>query len=207
MTEKGYYYSAYSFCTAEHGGTHIDAPVHFAKGGLPVNEVPLSRLIGSAVVVDVSQQARNDRDYLVSVDALEAWEATHGAIQPGTIVLLRTGFDSRWPDAERYLGTAERGESGAAKLHFPGLHPSAAKWLVEKHIASVGIDTASIDYGPSKLFESHVALMGAGIPAFENLTKLDALPPTGAFVVALPAKIKGGSGGPLRIVAWVRKRG
>ena len=106
-------------------------------------------------------------------------------------------LDRFWPDAARYLGTAERGVSGAAKLHFPGLHPDAAKWLVDKRIASVGIDTASIDYGASTHFESHLTLMTAGIPAFENLTRLDALPPKGAFVVALPVKIKGGSGGPL----------
>jgi len=207
VTDKGYYYSAYSFCTAEHGGTHIDAPVHFAKGGSPVNEIPLSRLIASAVVVDVAQQSLTDRDYLVGIDDLEAWESAHGPIQPGTIVLLRTGFERHWPDAERYLGTTERGARGAEKLHFPGLHPNAAKWLVKKRIASVGIDTASIDNGPSRLFESHVALMEAGVPAFENLAELATLPATGAFVVALPVKIKGGSGGPLRIVAWVPKGG
>ena len=202
-TERGYYYSAYRFRTAEHGGTHADAPVHFAEAGQSVDEIPLSRLIGPAVVVDVSAKARASRDHRIDVADLERWEAAHGRIPEGAIVLLHTGFDRYWPDAERYLGTAERGAEGAKKLHFPGLHPEAAAYLVERGIGSVGIDTASIDYGPSRDFASHVALMTANIPAFENLKGLDRLPPRGAFVVALPIKIAGGSGGPLRIVAWV----
>jgi len=207
LTDLGYYYSAYSFCTAEHGGTHIDAPKHFAEGRQAVDEIPLSRLIGAAIVVDVREGARRDRDYLIDVTDFERWEQRHGAIPTGAIVLLQTGYADYWPDAERYLGTAERGEAGAAKLHFPGLHPNAAAWLVARGIRSVGIDTASIDFGASKRFESHVTLMQANVPVFENLDRLDALPATGAFVVALPIKTRGGSGGPLRIVAWLPERG
>lgn len=202
-TDGGYYYSAYSFRTAEHGGTHIDAPVHFAEGRESVDEISLSRLIGPAVVVDVSESAEASSDYQIGVADLIKWEQTHGRISKGAIVLLRTGYSSYWRDAERYLGTAERGAQGAANLHFPGLHPDAASWLVERGIASVGIDTASIDFGASTDFASHVALMAENVPAFENLARLDELPAVGAYVVALPMKIKGGSGGPLRIVAWV----
>lgn len=206
-TERGYYYAANRFCTAEHGGTHIDAPRHFAEGRPTVDAIPLSRLIGPAVVIDVSERVRTSRDHRVDVADLRAWEAQHGPIPAGAIVLLRTGFARFWPDAERYLGTTARGEEGAAKLHFPGLHAEAAAWLVERGIASVGIDTASIDHGPSRDFAAHVALMTHDVPAFENLASLDALPPTGAFVVALPTRIEGGSGGPLRIVAWVPEAG
>ncbi len=202
MTEKGYYYSAYSFTTAEHGGTHIDAPIHFAAGRQTVDEIPLERLVGDAVVVDVSAQAIADRSYRIDVAALEAWESEHGPIPDDSIVLLRTGYSQYRPDAEAYLGTAERGAAGAAKLRFPGLHEEAATWLVEnRSVAAVGIDTASIDYGESTHFRAHVALMLANVPAFENVTNLDRLPAKGAFVVALPVKIKGGSGGPLRIIA------
>jgi kynurenine formamidase len=89
-----------------------------------------------------------------------------------------------------------------AKLHFPGLHPDAARWLIaNRSVNAVGIDTASIDYGQSTQFESHRALFAAEIPAFENLTALERLPPAGARVIALPMKIAGGSGGPLRAVA------
>jgi kynurenine formamidase len=202
MTEAGYYYSAYSFSTAEHGGTHIDAPVHFAEGRQSVDQIPLSRLIGDAVVIDVSARALGDRDYQVGVSDVTAWESEHGRLADGSIVLLRTGYGRFWPDPLKYLGTAERGEAGVAALHFPGLHPNAARWLVnERRIKAIGIDTASIDYGQSQTFGSHVTLMSANIPAFENVAHLDRLPATGAFVVALPVKIEGGSGGPLRIIA------
>ncbi len=201
MTDEGYYYSAYSFSAAEHGGTHLDAPIHFAAGKRTVDEVPLDNLIGAAVVIDVAEASLANRDYQVSVADFDRWEAAHGALPVGSIVLIRTGYSRFWPDAERYLGTALRGEAGVAALHFPGIHPAAARWLVERNVRAVGIDTASIDYGQSKRFESHVILMTANIPAFENVAGLEQLPATGAFVVALPVKIEGGSGGPLRIVA------
>jgi kynurenine formamidase len=119
-------------------------------------------------------------------------------------VLLRTGFSRHWPDAARYLGTSERGEQAVPKLHFPGLHPDAAKWIVaNRPIKAIGIDTASIDFGQSTLFESHRTLYAHNIPAFENLTSLERLPVRGAFMVALPMKIKGGSGAPLRAIAIV----
>jgi kynurenine formamidase len=204
VTERGYYYSAYAFSTAEHGGTHIDAPVHFAEGRDHVNEIPLDRLIGDAVVLDVTAQVAKNRDYLVSVSDLQAWEAQHGEIPEGSIVLLRTGFGAYWPDAAAYLGTALRGEAGVAALSFPGLGREAALWLVQRRqTKAVGIDTASIDHGKSKDFATHVALMTHNVPAFENVANLDRLPATGAYVIALPAKIRGGSGGPLRIVARV----
>lgn len=201
-TEAGYYYSAYSFSSAEHGGTHIDAPVHFAEGRRSVDEIPLSQLMGPAVVVDVRRSAQANRDHLIAVSELADWESTHGRIPDDSIVLFRTGFSRFWPDAEAYLGTAMKGEAGVAALHFPGLHPDAAAWLVaERSVKAVGIDTASIDHGQSKGFESHVRLMEANVPAFENVAHLDRLPATGAWVIALPMKIEGGSGGPLRIVA------
>jgi kynurenine formamidase len=202
VTDKGYFYSAYSFCTAEHGGTHIDAPVHFAEGRHPVNEIPLNQLIGDAVVIDVTAAVAKDRDHLISVADLSAWETSHGAIPEHSIVLLRTGFGKYWPDLESYLGTALRGEAGVAALSFPGLGPEAATWLVEqRRVKAVGIDTASIDYGKSRTFATHVELMTHDVPAFENVANLDQLPATGVYVVALPAKIRGGSGGPLRIIA------
>lgn len=204
VTEQGYYYSAYSFTTAEHGGTHIDAPVHFAAGRRPVNEIPLQQLIGDAVVVDVSAKVAADRDYRVTRDDFAEWERRHGSMPQASIVLLRTGFSRYWPDPAAYLGTSLRGQAGAAALSFPGLHEDAAQWLVEERaIKAIGIDTASIDYGKSKDFAAHVALMTRNVPAFENLANLDSLPATGVYVVALPVKIRGGSGGPLRIVARV----
>jgi kynurenine formamidase len=206
-TDKGFYYSAYRYSSAEHGGTHIDAPVHFAKGRNTVDEIPLAQLMGPAVVVDVTRQCEKNRDYLVSESDLKNWEQRNGMIPAGTIVFLRTGFGRFYPDRKRYLGTNARGAGAVADLHFPGLHPTAARWLTQNRtIKAIGLDTASIDYGQSTLFESHRVLFDKNIPAFENLANLDKLPVKGFSVVALPMKIKGGSGGPLRIVAIVPNR-
>ena len=202
MTPQGYYYASNNFFTSEHGGTHIDAPVHFAQGRQAVDQIPLQNLIGSAVVIDLTAAAGANADYQVTVQDFERFEQQHGAIAPDTIVLLRTGFSRHWPDAAKYLGTAERGEAAVAKLHFPGLHPDAAKWIVaNRPIKAIGIDTASIDYGQSTLYESHRVLYDRNIQAFENLASLDRLPPRGATIVALPMKIRNGSGAPLRAVA------
>jgi kynurenine formamidase len=202
VTPAGYYYASNNFFTSEHGGTHIDAPVHFAQGHQSVDQIPLDHLIGRAIVIDVAEASSRNADYQVSVDDFQRWEAAHGQIPRDAIVLLRTGFARHWPDAARYLGTAERGEAAVAKLHFPGLHPDAAKWIVaNRPIKAIGLDTASIDYGQSTRYESHQILYGRDIPAFENLASLERLPATGAHIVALPMKIKGGSGAPLRVIA------
>jgi len=204
MTEGGYFYAANNLCLAEHGGTHIDAPIHFAETGQTLEQVPLQRLIGSAAVVDVSAAAAADTDYQVSVADLQAWEVEHGDIPNDAILLLYTGWGARWPDKQTYLGTTLSGPEAVPQLHFPGLHPDAARWLVEnRRIAALGIDTPSIDYGQSTSFDSHRILYPENIPAFENVASLDRLPPSGAYVVALPMKIAGGSGGPLRIVGIV----
>lgn len=202
VTEQGYYYAANNFFSAEHGGTHIDAPIHFAKGRWTVDQIPLERLTGPAVVVDVSAASEADADYQITAADLQRWEQANGQIPDGAIILLRTGFSKRWPDPLRYLGTTDRGAGAVARLHFPGLHPDAAGWLAEnRSVDAVGIDTASIDRGQSTQFESHRILNDRNIPAFENLTNLDRLPAVGAWIVALPMKIGGGSGGPLRAMA------
>ena len=204
QTPGGYYYSAYNFSAAEHGGTHIDAPVHFAEGKKTVDQLPLEQLIAPAVKVDVSAKALANRDYLVTTEDLQAWEAANGRIPDGSIVLLQTGYGKFWPDKKSYLGTDRTGPEAVAELHFPGLDPAAADWLVKnRKINAIGLDTASIDYGQSTAFTSHVTLMTNNIPAFENVANLDQVPVKGAYMMALPMKIKGGSGAPLRIVAFV----
>ena len=204
VTDKGYYYSAYNFSAAEHGGTHIDAPVHFAQGAKTVDQLEPSQLIAPGVKIDVSAKAASNRDYLVSVDDIHQWESANGTLPDGCIVLLQTGFGKYWPDKMQYLGTDQKGADAVKDLHFPGLDPEAAKWLVaNRKIKAVGLDTASIDYGQSTEFASHVELMTNNIPAFENVANLDKIPATGFQIIALPMKIKGGSGAPLRIVAFL----
>jgi kynurenine formamidase len=200
-TEGGWYYTAYNFSAAEHGGTHLDAPIHFAEGANTADEIPVDQMIGPGFVIDVSEQAAADVDYRVSAADIEAFEAEHGQIPQGAIVLIDTGRAGLYSDREAYMGTAERGDAAVPKLHFPGLGKDGAELLVARGIGAVGIDTPSIDHGQSKNFETHVALMTNDIPAFENVADMSELPPTGATVVALPMKIEGGSGGPLRIVA------
>lgn len=202
VTPGGFYYEAYNYCAAEHGGTHLDAPSHFAKGKWSTDQIPLERLTGEAAVVDVSAKALKDADYLISVADVEEWEKANGKLSDDIILLFRTGYGSFYPDAKKYLGTDERGPDAVAKLHFPAIDPALATWLVKnRKIKAVGIDVASVDYGQSKDFKTHQILYGENICGFENVANMDKLPVKGAFIIALPMKIRNGSGGPLRIVA------
>jgi kynurenine formamidase len=201
-TPGGYFYSAFALSTPEHGGTHLDAPIHFGEGKPAAEAIPLTRLVAPAVVIDVSAKAATDRGYLLTPDDVAAFEREHGRIAEGTIVLLRTGWSRHWPDVLAYLGDNTPGD--ASKLNFPSFGPDAARVLVdERRVAALGADVASIDGGPSTDFMVHRIAAAAEVPGFENLTNLDQLPPTGALVIALPMKIEGGSGGPLRAIAMV----
>jgi kynurenine formamidase len=196
----GYWYASATYAASEHGGTHIDSPIHFAEGGATVDRIPPEKLIGPAVVIDVSEACARDRDYRLRVADIAAWERAHGPIPAGAIVLMRTGWGRFWPDKVRYLGSATPDD--AASLHFPGISQEAARWLAaEREIDGVGTDTASLDAGPSRDFLAHRALNGAGLYGLENVAHLDRLPPTGATLIALPMKIKGGTGAPTRIIA------
>ena len=200
--ETGYFYSAYSVCTPEHGGTHLDAPVHFSSSGQATDEIPLASLIAPAVVIDVTASANEDRNYRVSAADVTAFEETHGRIPEGSIVLARTGWSRYWPDAIAYLGDDTPGD--ASKLEFPGFGADAVGILAEdRGVAMIGIDTASIDYGKSQDFMAHRVGAAQNVANLENLTNLAELPATGSFVMALPMKIEGGSGGPVRVVALI----
>jgi kynurenine formamidase len=199
VNDKGYFYSSYSYAAAEHLGTHADAPIHFAEGRRTLDAVPIRQWIGQGVVLDVAAACDNDPDYVVSDSDIQAHETEHGPIPPGALVLVRTGWSRFWPDAKRYMGDDTPGATD--NLHFPGVGEDAARILAARRVSAVGIDTASIDHGPSSDFPSHRILAAENIPLLENLTGLEQLPPRGAWIIALPMKIGGGSGGPLRIVA------
>jgi kynurenine formamidase len=201
-TPGGWFYAANSVCTPEHGGTHLDAPIHFDRNGKTIDQIPLRQLIAPAVVIDVTAKAAADADYRLSVDDVRTWEKRHGTIPAGAIVLLRTGWAKHWPDRKQYLGDDTPGD--ASKLHFPSYGKESAEYLIgQRHVGAIGLDTASIDYGASKDFVVHRIASAAGVPGLENLANLDQVPETGAWVIALPMKIGGGSGGPLRAVALV----
>lgn len=201
-TDGGWFYTANAFCTAEHGGTHLDAPSHFHQDGQTVDELPLDRLIGPAVVIDVSAQAGADADYALTRNDVLRHESTHGRIPPDVIVLLRTDWSRRWPDVEAYLGDDTPGN--ASRLSFPGYGAAAARLLVEERgVAVLGVDTASIDPGQSSDFPVHRLAAARQVAGLENLTGLADLPATGATVIALPMKVAGGSGAPVRVVAML----
>jgi kynurenine formamidase len=201
-TPGGWFYSSFAYSSPEHGGTHLDAPIHFAQHGLTSEKIPLDRLIAPAVVIDVSRKAAADRDYRLTPADVAEFERAHGRIAPGTIVLLRTGWSARWPNVKAYMGDDTKGD--ATHLHFPSFGADAARLLVnERKVAGIGADVASIDYGPSQDFIVHRIATAANVYGLENLTALDQLPATGATLLALPMKIEGGSGGPVRVVAMV----
>ncbi|HKH72132.1 MAG TPA: cyclase family protein [Vicinamibacterales bacterium] len=203
-TEGGYFYAANMFAMPEHGGTHLDAPYHFSETGRTTERIPLEQLVAAAVVIDVTASATANRDYRATPDDVLQFEKKHGTITRGTIVLLRTGWSHHWPNVKAYLGDDTPGD--ASKLSFPSFGEDAARLLVEaRGAAALGVDTASIDYGRSTDFKVHRIAAARNVPGLENLTSLDKLPPRGAIVVALPLKIEGGSGGPLRAIALVPK--
>jgi len=201
-TPGGWFYAANSICTPEHGGTHLDAPIHFAEGKNTIDKIPLERLIAPAVVIDVAGRAAANADYRLTAADVRDWESRNGTIAAGTIVLLRTGWGKRWPDRKSYFGDDTPGATD--KLHFPSYGEDAVRMLVEeRRVAAIGVDTASIDYGQSHDFIVHRIANGADVPGLENVANLERLPARGALLMALPMKIAGGSGGPVRIVAAV----
>jgi len=204
MTPGGWFYAANSFSTPEHGGTHLDAPIHFHDKGQTADQVPLDRLIAAAVVIDIADSARANPDYRLALDDIKRFEQRHGRIPRGAIALVHTAWDRRWPDRKAYFGDDTPGD--ASNLHFPSFGEAAVAMLVdERGVVAIGLDTPSIDGGNVKDFPVHRLTAARNVPGFENLRALDRLPPQGAVVIALPMKIEGGSGGPLRAVALVRR--
>jgi kynurenine formamidase len=193
--EKNGYFTR-SFWMLEHYGTHLDAPNHFPPGNVPVDKIPAAHLFGPAVVIDVREEAAKDVDYRLKATRVEKWEAQHGRIREGSIALLRTGWSARWPDQTRY-----RNMDASGVMHFPGFSVEAVKLLMERGAVGIGIDTLSVDYGASKDFEVHRLDLPAGLYNLENLANLDQLPEAGAFLIAAPIKLEGGSGGACRVFA------
>jgi len=193
--EKNGYFTR-SFWMLEHYGTHLDAPAHFPPGKATVDQIPVKQLFGPAVVLDVRAESAKDADYQLSAARVEEWEKRHGRIPEGAIVLLRTGWASRWPDVQKY-----RNQDANGKMRFPGFSVEAAKLLIERKVSGLGCDTLSIDPGTSSDFAVHRVALGAGLYHLENLADMSELPETGAFLIVAPIKLEGGSGGPARVFA------
>jgi len=201
VNEAGYWYASGSFASPEHLGTHLDAPVHFAEQGWTAARIPLERLIGPGVVIDISAKAGLDPDATLVAQDIDAWERSHGPIPDGAIVVVRTGWSANWPNWNSYYGTDT--PMDVSTLHFPGVSPEAATILGARGVAGVGIDTASIDPGRDTTFRAHQVLAARNIFNLENLTSVGALPASGFVILAFPMKIEDGTGGPTRVVALV----
>jgi kynurenine formamidase len=200
---RGWWYASNDYSANEHGGTHVDAPVHFAEAGRTIDQVPLQEWIAPAVKIDVTRQCSENRNYLLRIEDIQNFEKKYGPIPAKSWVIMYTGIGTRfYPDKKKVLGTAAAGEKALKHLSFPGFSGESVKFLLaERNITGIGIDTPSIDYGKSKDFEVHRALCGAGKLAIENIANLDKLPCTGAILYAIPMKIKEGTGAPARIFA------
>jgi kynurenine formamidase len=206
FTEKGYYYAANEYSAAEHGGTHVDAPIHFAENGRTINQIPLEEWIGPAVKIDVVKKCEENRDYLLQVDDILNWEKEYGRIPDSAWIIMYTGIDTKYyPDKEKVLGTSKTGMEAIPELSFPGFSPESVEFLIkERNITGIGLDTPSIDYGKSTEFQVHQILFAANKLAIENIANLDKLPATGAMLYAMPMLIKDGTGAPARVFAMLR---
>jgi kynurenine formamidase len=192
-----------AFSSPEHLGTHLDAPNHFEAGKPSVDQIPARDLFGPGVVIDVSGPASADANYLVSLDDVKKFEADHGPIPAGAIVLANTGWARFWKQPDRYQGRDVRDQ-----LHFPGFAPEAVEFLIkERSVRGVGLDTLSVDPGLSRDFPVHHLLGKAERFGLENLAQLDKLPSKDFYVFVAPIKIETGSGGPARVFAILPSRG
>jgi kynurenine formamidase len=185
-----------SFWVLEHYGTHMDAPAHFPPGKVTLDEIPDTHFFGPAAVIDVRDEVAKDPDYRLTVMRLDKWERDHGQIPKGAIAVLRTGWGARVNDANSY-----RNMDANKVMHFPGYSVESAKVLIERGVVGLGIDTLSVDYGGSKGFDVHHVDLPAGLYNLENLANTDSLPEWGAYMIAAPIKLAGGSGGPVRVFA------
>ncbi len=205
ITEGGWWYASNEFSASEHGGTHVDAPIHFAEKGRTIEQIPLEEWIGPAVKVDVTEKCEENRDYLLGVDDINNWEKKYGKISDGAWVVMYTGIDTEYyPDKKKVLGTDKKGEEAIPELSFPGFSPEAVKFLIEeRNITGIAIDTPSIDYGKSQEFKAHQVLCGADKLALENIANLDKLPPSGTTLYVIPMPIRQGTGAPARVFAII----
>jgi kynurenine formamidase len=203
MTEGGWWYASNNYSASEHGGTHADAPIHFAENGRTIDQIPLEEWIGPAVKVDVTKKCEENRDYLLEVEDILNWEKQYGKIPVGAWVIMYTGIDTQYyPDKKKVLGTDKEGDAALPELSFPGFSPESVDYLIkERDITGIAIDTPSVDYGNSKDFKVHQILCGADKLALENIANLDKLPNYGVILYVIPMMIKNGTGAPARVFA------
>lgn len=203
ILEGGWWYASNLYGASEHGGTHVDAPIHFAEKGRTIDQIPLAEWIGPAVKIDVVSKCRDNRDYLLTVADIKEWERQHGRLPEHAWVLMYTGIDTfNYPDRQKVLGTSKFGNEALAELRFPGFSAEVVEFLArERNVRGIGLDTPSIDYGKSTDFQVHRIWFAANKLAIENIANLDKLPTTGAMLYPMPMLIRDGTGAPARVFA------
>jgi kynurenine formamidase len=203
ISKGGWWYASNEFSASEHGGTHVDAPIHFAQNGRTIDQIPLLEWIGPAVKIDVSEKCEKNRDYLLSTADIRDWERKYQEIPDEAWVIMYTGIGTRYyPDKKRVLGTEKTGAEAIAELSFPGFSTEAVEFLLkDRNIRGIAIDTPSIDCGKSKDFKVHQILLAANRLGLENIAHLDMLPARGATLYVIPMLIKEGTGAPARVYA------
>jgi kynurenine formamidase len=197
IPQNGVYMQSWKF--GEHSGTHIDVPGHFRSGGRLLPQITPSELVLRAAVIDISGRVNANPDTQVTVADVQQYEATYGQIPTGAVVFMYSGWESRLPLGE----TAYRGQDANGVFHFPGWSADAVEWLLtNRGISSVGVDTLSLDYGPSTTFDVHNLLLGdADRIGLENVARLATIPRSGAVVTIGAIPLQDGSGGPCRLLA------
>ncbi|XP_062610672.1 isatin hydrolase-like [Saccostrea cucullata] len=201
-TNGGYWYESNSFATAEHGGTHVDSPAHFYQGGWRTQQIPMEKLVGKGVIVNVQAKASINHDYQVTVQDLTDWENSYGLIPDGAVVLMNSGWSDKYPDKNAVFNTTTPNDPST--FHFPGWHEDAVTWLSKnRKVNVIGVDTPSTDYGQSTTFPTHVVLGKNNIIGVENVGFLDSIPESGSTIFVAVVKLSDGSGGPARVFAMV----
>lgn len=194
---KEHTFNLFELRVSEHTGTHMDAPLHFSADGLSVAEIPVENLVVPLIVIDIRERAAADPDTQLTPDDLKAWISANGDIPDNACVAMNSG----WP---AYLGTDKfRNADAEGKLHFPGFHVETVKALLETNAAGIAVDTLSLDYGISPDFATHNTWLPAGRWGLEAVANLDKVPAKGATVVVGAPKVRGGTGGPSRVIALV----
>ena len=191
-------YLLHQFVMGENTGTHVDAPAHFISGNKTIDRLPVNQLILPMVVIDTKSQVVKNPDYELTVKDIENWESMYGKIPAKSLVVMNTGWHKRFSSPEKYINMDDK-----KVMHFPGFSAAAATTLVNRNVAGIGIDTLSLDHGPSKTFAAHVVMLKANKYQVENMANLDELPSTGATAVIGVLPVQGGSQAQARIFALI----
>ncbi len=169
---------------SSHSGTHIDAPFHFVETGFTIDKIPLDRLVSEAVLCRLK---KGPNEMITKKDIVE-FEAKHGKIKLGATVVFETDWYRNLTKKEYFTKN-------------PGLSESVARYLAQRMVGLVGIDSPSIDAGKDSNFSAHHILLKKGILILENLCNLEKIKQNRFKLVVLPLKIKGATGSPVRAIA------